>query len=438
MLMTVLEQGSTMQAFEKMESQVRSYSRSFPTIFTRAKGYKLWDVDGNDYIDFFAGAGTLNYGHNDNKMKDKIIEYIENDGIIHSLDMGTIARKEFLEKFNEVILKPRNLDYKVMFTGPTGTNTVESALKLARKTTGRETVIGFTNGFHGMTIGALSVTGNAANREGAGVPLTNAISVPFDKYMGDFDTTIYLEKLLNDGSSGVDIPAAIILETVQGEGGINAASFEWLQKIDEICKRWGILLIVDDVQAGNGRTGTFFSFEPAGIEPDIVCLSKSIGGFGLPMAITLIRPEYDTWSPGEHNGTFRGNNLAFLGAIEALSYWENDDLSKSVQEKGKYVTEKLEEIIVKYPELKGELRGRGLMKGIAWSSKDTAEKICAAAFERGLIMETSGPDDEVMKLLPPLIIDKEGLDEGFNIIEESIKYVLNTNVGRPKHASQIT
>src|SRR5699024_10763817 len=161
-------------------------------------------------------------------MQEKIIEYIKNDGITHSLDMGTIARKEFLESFNEVILEPRNLDYKVMFTGPTGTNTVESALKLARKATGRETVIGFTNGFHGMTIGSLSVTGNATNRAGAGVPLTNAISMPFDQYMGDVDTTIYLEKLLEDGSSGVDIPAAIILETVQGEGGINAASFEWL------------------------------------------------------------------------------------------------------------------------------------------------------------------------------------------------------------------
>ncbi|HLR16173.1 MAG TPA: diaminobutyrate--2-oxoglutarate transaminase [Bacillota bacterium] len=438
MLMNVLEREPTMKAFEELESQVRSYSRSFPTIFTKAKGYKLWDIDGNDYIDFFAGAGTLNYGHNNDNMKERIIEYIENDGIIHSLDMGTNARKDFLQRFNEVILKPRNLDYKVMFTGPTGTNTVESALKLARKATGRETVIGFTNGFHGMTIGSLSVTGNATNRAGAGVPLTNAISMPFDQYMGDVDTTIYLEKLLEDGSSGVDIPAAIILETVQGEGGINAASFEWLQKVDQICKRFDILLIVDDVQAGNGRTGTFFSFEPAGIEPDIVCLSKSIGGFGLPMAITLIKPEYDIWSPGEHNGTFRGNNLAFLGAAEALSFWENDELSESVKEKGKYVTEKLEEIIMKYPELKGELRGRGLMKGIAWEGEGIAEKICAAAFERGLVMETSGPDSEVMKLLPPLIIDKEGLDKGFDIIEESIRYLLNTMIGRPKHASQIT
>src|SRR5699024_4890408 len=297
--MTVLEQDSTMQVFDELESQVRSYSRSFPTIFRRSKGYKIWNTEGKEYIDFFAGAGTLNYGHNDDKMKDKLIEYIKDDGIAHSLDMGTVARKDFLQSFNDIILKPRDMDYKVMFTGPTGANTVESALKLARKNTGRETVIGFTNGFHGMTIGALSVTGNRAKRKGAGMSLPNTVAMPFDNYMDDYDTTVYLEKLLEDGSSGVDVPAAIILETVQGEGGINTASFEWLRKIEAICKRWDIMLIVDDVQAGNGRTGTFFSFEPAGIKPDIICLSKSIGGYGFPMAITLIKPEHDTWGPGE-------------------------------------------------------------------------------------------------------------------------------------------
>lgn len=423
--MIVLEKEPMMKVFEEKESQVRSYSRGFPTIFKKSKGYKLWDIEGNEYIDFFAGAGTLNYGHNDEAMKKKLIEYIENDGITHSLDMGTVARKDFLERFNEVILKPRNLDYKIMFPGPTGTNTVESALKLARKITGRKTIISFTNGFHGMTMGSLSVTGNEAHRKGAGVPLTNTVTMPFDEYMDGYDSAAYMEKLLEDDSSGVGIPAAVILETVQGEGGINAASFEWLQKIDEICKRWDIMLIIDDVQAGNGRTGTFFSFEPAGIEPDIICLSKSIGGYGLPMAITLIKPEHDIWEPGEHNGTFRGNNLAFVAATEALSNWENDDFSEEVQDKGDFVSEKLSELIVKYPELKGELRGRGLMKGIAWGDHDLATKICAAAFERGLVMETSGPNDEVMKLLPPLIIDKEGLEKGLQIIDESIEDILN-------------
>src|SRR5690625_93333 len=423
--MTVLEQQSTMQVFEELESQVRSYSRSFPTVFQKSKGYKIWDVDGKEYIDFFAGAGTLNYGHNDEKMKQRLIEYIQNDGISHSLDMGTTSREAFLKRFHDVILEPRDLDYKIMFHGPTGTNTVESALKLARKVTGRETIVSFTNGFHGMTIGSLSATGNKDHRDGAGMPLNNTVAMPFDNYIDGYDSTAYIEKLLEDNSSGLDLPAAFILETVQGEGGINAASFDWLQKIADICERWDIMLIVDDVQAGNGRTGTFFSFEPAGIKPDIVCMSKAIGGYGLPMAITLIKPEHDIWSPAEHNGTFRGNNMALETATEALSFWENDEFSKDIQDKGEYVSDKLADLIVKYPELKGELRGRGLMKGIAWGYDQAAEEICKAAFERGLIMETSGPSGEVMKLLPPLIIDKEGLKKGFEIIDESIQHVLN-------------
>jgi diaminobutyrate-2-oxoglutarate transaminase len=423
--MTVATKEPKMKAFEEYESAVRSYSRSWPTVFEKSKGYKLWDADGNEYIDFFAGAGALNYGHNNDVMQNKMIEYIQNNGVIHSLDMGTASRKNFLERFNEVILTPRNLDYKIMFPGPTGTNSVESALKIARKVTGRETVISFTNAFHGMTIGSLSVTGNSFKRHGAGIPLHHSVSMPFDDYMEGHNSLAYLEKFLEDSGSGVALPAAIILETVQGEGGINAASFEWIKRVEDICNRWDILLIVDDVQAGCGRTGTFFSFEPAGINPDIVCLSKSIGGIGLPMAITLIKPEYDDeWGPGEHNGTFRGNNLAFIAATEALSFWENDEFSTSIQKNGEKLSATTADLIEKYPELKGELRGRGLMQGIGCGVDGIANKICAAAFERGLIVETSGPNDEVIKFLPPLIIDEEGLNIGLHILDESIKHVL--------------
>lgn len=415
-----------MKTFEELESTVRSYSRSWPTIFTKAKGYKLWDIDDKEYIDFFAGAGALNYGHNDAAMQEKLIDYIRNDGIIHSLDMGTTPRQEFLQRFKEVILTPRELDYKVMFPGPTGTNTVESALKIARKVTERDTVISFTNAFHGMTIGSLSVTGNSFKRHGAGIPLHHTVSMPFDEYVEDQDSIRYLERFLEDSGSGVALPAAIILETVQGEGGINAARMEWLKKIENICRRWDILLIVDDVQAGCGRTGTFFSFEPAGIVPDIICLSKSIGGIGLPMAITLIRHEYDKWGPGEHNGTFRGNNLAFLAATEALTYWETDEFSIAIQEKASLLQNAIKTIIQKYPELGGEARGRGLMQGIAVENTDNLSgKICAEAFKRGLIVETSGPNDEVVKFLPPLIIDEAGLKKGLMILEESINHVLD-------------
>lgn len=415
----------TMDVFETMESEVRSYSRSFPTVFERAKGYKLWDTNNNEYIDFFAGAGTLNYGHNNDLMKQSLIEYLQNDSIIHSLDMATVARGEFLTKFNEVILKPRNLDFKVMFPGPTGTNAVESALKLARKVTGRTTIMSFTNAFHGMTLGALAITGNRSKRAGAGIPLTNAVSMPFDGFVKDSSSLMYIEQYLENDSSGISLPAAIIIETVQGEGGINVASKSWLQGIERIARKYDILLIVDDIQAGCGRTGTFFSFEDAGITPDIVCLSKAIGGYGLPMALTLFKRELDIWGPAEHNGTFRGNNLAFVAGKLALKYWETDAFSNSIVEKGKMVRDFSERVVEEYPELQAEHRGRGLMQGVACGLDGVASKICREAFKRGLLMETSGPKDEVFKFLPPLIIDEEGLNKGFDIIIESIKAVLN-------------
>jgi diaminobutyrate-2-oxoglutarate transaminase len=414
-----------MNIFAQLESEVRSYCRSFPTVFTKAKGYKMWDEAGKEYLDFFSGAGALNYGHNEDSMKEKLVNYIMSDGITHSLDMATQPKAEFLETFNEVILKPRNLEYKVMFPGPTGTNTVESALKLARKVTSRTDIISFTNGFHGMTIGSLSVTGNAFKRKGAGIPLQNVVTMPYDSFVNEgLDTLEYLERFLEDGGSGVDIPAAMILETVQGEGGINAASFEWLQRIEAICKRWGILLIVDDVQAGVGRTGTFFSFEKAGIKPDIVCMSKSIGGYGLPLAITLIRPDLDIWAPGEHNGTFRGNNHAFVTATAALEFWKDPEFEHNIQKRSERIYSFLESIVEKYPEVKGEVRGRGYMVGIGSEVEGLSEKIAAEAFNRGLIMETSGPKDEVFKLFPPLIIDDAGLEAGFEIIEASVKTAL--------------
>lgn len=425
--MTIVKEksGVDLNIFEKYESEVRSYIRSFPAVFKKAKGYKVWDVDGNEYIDFFAGAGTLNYGHNHGQMKKALLDYIEQDCIAHSLDMATVAKGKFLKRFNEVILKPRNLDYKVMFPGPTGTNAVESALKLARKATGREKIICFTNAFHGMTIGSLSVTGNSSKRAGAGIPLTNSIAMPFDNYLKSGDSIAYIEQYLEDSGSGVDLPAAIILETVQGEGGIHAASFRWLKEIERICRKFGLLLIVDDIQAGCGRTGNFFSFESAGIEPDIVCLSKSIGGFGLPMALTLFKKEYDIWGPGEHNGTFRGNNLAFVAATEALTYWETDDFSNEIKEKAQLMNEFIERIVNEYEALNAEKRGRGFMQGVACGKDGLSAKICEEAFKRGLLMETSGPKDEVFKFLPPLIIDKKGLKQGFAIVEESIQAVLN-------------
>lgn len=412
----------SLQVFDSLESEVRSYCRSFPAVFTKAQGYKLWDDDNREYIDFFAGAGALNYGHNNRSMKRKLLDYIQQDGVTHSLDMATKAKEQFLKKFHQVILEPRGFAYKVMFPGPTGANTVESALKLARKVTGRSTVFSFTNAFHGMTLGALSVTGNKFKRQGAGIPLHHTVSMPYDGYLGpDIDTLDYMENYMNDSGSGVSRPAAIIVETVQGEGGINEASNEWLQRLERICRSHEIVLIVDDVQMGCGRTGTFFSFERAGITPDIVCLSKSIGGYGLPMALTLIRPDLDIWEPGEHNGTFRGNNLAFITAAEALDYWSNERFTQEIIAKGKVIRSCLEELVAQYPELQGTARGRGLMQGIAFGIPGMAERLCARAFARGLIMETSGTDSEVAKIMPPLTIDDTGLLAGLDILRTCVK-----------------
>lgn len=420
---TIAKIDSQLDVFERHESEVRSYCRSFPALFTKARNCSVWDSEGKPYIDFFAGAGTLNYGHNHPVLKNKLVQYILDDGITHSLDMATAAKKQLIETFERLILRPRRMNYKVMFPGPTGTNAVEAALKLARKVTGRQTIVSFTNAFHGMTLGSLSVTGNSFKRSGAGVPLSHTVSMPYDGYFGEgVDTAEYFERYLEDGGSGMEIPAAVILETVQGEGGLHTASEDWLKRIERICRKYGMLFIVDDIQVGCGRTGTFFSFESAGISPDMITLSKAISGYGVPLALTLLKPEIDQWSPGEHNGTFRGHNLAFVTAETALrEYWSDRKLEQETLRKSHKLSKFLKRMIAKYPELQGTHRGRGMIQGIACGEDALASEICKEAFARGLIMETSGPNDEVFKVLPPLVIDDGLLDKGFDIMEQSIQ-----------------
>ncbi|GEK86078.1 diaminobutyrate--2-oxoglutarate transaminase [Microbacterium aerolatum] len=412
--------------FDALESQVRSYSRSWPVVFDRAVGSTLYDEDGRGYLDFFAGAGALNYGHNNPALKEVLIRYLADDRIIHSLDMFTTARRDFLQTFSESILAPRDLDYRVVFPGPGGANAVEAALKLARKVTGRESVINFTNAFHGMTLGALSVTGNSLKRGGAGVPLVHATPMPYDDYFNqDYPDFFYLERLLTDSGSGLNLPAAVIVESVQGEGGINAARAEWLRGLADLCRRHEILLIVDDVQMGCGRTGGFFSFEEAGIVPDMVCLSKSISGSGLPMALTLVRPDLDIWEPGEHNGTFRGIAPAFATATEAIrTYWQDDALERSTILKGARVESRFNAIVSEFGDAGIVSKGRGLARGLQFADGATADAVCHAAFERGLLMETSGPSGEVMKILPALTITDEELDRGLDIIAASVDEAL--------------
>jgi len=414
-----------MKIFDEIESEVQSYARSFPRVFNRTKGELMWDSDGQEYLDFLAGAGTLNYGHNNELFKAPLLQYIEDDGITHGLDMHTKAKGEFLQAFNDNILKPRSMEYIMQFTGPTGTNAVEAAMKIARNVTGQQNIVTFTNGFHGVSLGSLAATGNSHHRDAAGVSLTGTHRMPYDGYLGDdIDTTEYLDKVLSDSSSGINSPAAVIVETVQGEGGINVASIEWLKNLQAVCRKHKILLIVDDIQAGCGRTGSFFSFEEAGIEPDIITLSKSLSGYGLPLAVVLMKPELDQWKPGEHNGTFRGNNLAFITARSAIEhYWKDNRFADETKRKGQYISARLEKIVNQYGEGNFSARGRGMFQGINCVNGEIAGEITRRAFKKGLIIETSGADDHVVKFLCALIISDENLKKGIDIVEESIREV---------------
>ncbi|MGQ7248372.1 diaminobutyrate--2-oxoglutarate transaminase [Halomonas sp. V046] len=418
------------QTLERMESEVRTYSRSFPVVFTKALNARLTDEDGREYIDFLAGAGTLNYGHNNPHIKQAMVDYLATDGIIHGLDFWTAAKRDYLETLEQVILKPRGLDYKVHLPGPTGTNAVEAAIRLARVAKGRHNIVTFTNGFHGVTMGALATTGNRKFREATGgIPTQGASFLPFDGYLGEAtDTLDYFEKLLGDKSGGLDVPAAVIVETVQGEGGINVSGLEWLKRLEGICHANDILLIIDDIQAGCGRTGKFFSFEHADVVPDIVTNSKSLSGLGLPFAHVLMRPELDKWKPGQYNGTFRGFNLAFVTAATAMrKYWSDDTFERDIQRKARIVEERFQKIAAWISEqgIAASERGRGLMRGIDVGSGDVADKITAKCFENGLVIETSGQDGEVVKCLCPLTIPDEDLLEGLDILERSTHAALS-------------
>jgi diaminobutyrate-2-oxoglutarate transaminase len=409
----------TIETFERLESEVRSYSRSFPTVFTRAQGAWLYDAEDRKFLDFLSGCSTLNYGHNHPALKDALIKYIEADGMTHSLDMHTDAKAAFLEAFENRILGPRGWFYRVQFPGPTGANAVEAALKIARKVTGRTNVIAFTNGFHGVTLGALAATGNSHHRGGAGVPLTGVTRAAFDGYYGrNVDTAQQLDKMLSDPSSGIDAPAAIIVEPVQGEGGLNVASAKWLQAIAAIARKHGALFIVDDIQAGCGRTGSFFSFDNMGIQPDIITMAKSLSGMGLPLAITLIKPKYDVMAPGEHNGTFRGNCHAFVTATAALeTFWADNAFEHAIKRKSTLMQRRLEDLAHGFAGKVRGVKGRGMMLGIDVGSGAIADRIVDECFARGLIIETSGAHGQIVKLLCPLTIEEDELEHGLDILK---------------------
>lgn len=406
------------------ESSVRFYCRRMPGVFSKAKNALVWSEKGDLYYDLLAGCGALNYGHNHEYIQKRLLDYISQDGITTAMDLHTPAKRTLLKELRDTILLPRDLNYRVQFPGPTGTNAIEAALKLARKVARRRNVVAFTNAFHGMTLGALAATGNRAARNGAGVPLSDVHRLAFEGYHGANTTDLErYEQLVNDPSGGLEPPAAFLFETVQAEGGLNVASGPWLRRLAKIAKRMGALLIVDDIQAGCGRTGGFFSFEDAGIKPDIVCLSKSIGGMGLPLSLVLIKPEYDLWEPGEHNGTFRGHNLAFVAATAALELWRDSHFLASIKQRSDQLDLWIRRVSGGRP---GHIRtkGRGLMRGLEFTNSSFARCVATAAFQENVLIETCGPQAEVLKIMPPLTIERDVLDEALVRVERAITKVL--------------
>ncbi|MCL7419721.1 MAG: aspartate aminotransferase family protein [Methylobacter sp.] len=414
-----------MSIFEERESEIRAYCRVYPVVFDKAFNARQTDENGKEYIDFFAGAGVLNFGHNNQRMTKAVVDYIQSNGVTHSLDMHTTAKRQFMQHFTDTILKPRNMPHKMQFMGPTGTNAVEAAMKLARRVTGRQDIVAFSHGFHGMTLGALSATANQYFRNAAGVPLNHVKHFAFgcDEVcpgcglgcgMNSIDQ---LTAIYQDSSSGIAPPAAFLLETIQAEGGVKVASKEWLQALQKLAREVGALLIVDDIQVGVGRTGSFFSFDDLGIDPDIICLAKGIGGMGTPMAMNLVKPEIDNhWSPGEHTGTFRGQDISFVAGDQALTYFDDDELMNVVKANGQKMAEVLAPLAERHANV--NITGKGMILGLDVGNGERAKAIVNQCFDAGLMIASCGTGGRVVKLIPPLTTPQADLQAGLDILVE--------------------
>ncbi|QYJ05807.1 aspartate aminotransferase family protein [Nocardioides panacisoli] len=409
-----------MSPFEQWESEIRGYCRAYPTVFSHASNARQVAEDGTSYIDFFGGAGVLNFGHNNPRMKEAMIAFLEADGIAHSLDTYTTTKRDFVQKFHDVVLEPRGMDHKMQFMGPTGTNAVEAALKLARVATGRQDVVAFSHGFHGMTLGALAATANDAFRKWSGVSLDHVVRLPNEAAPGGGTAALDAYRAaLADASSGLRPPAAFLVEAIQAEGGVWVHSQEWLQAVQQLARDTGALFIVDDIQAGCGRTGSYFSFDGMGLDPDIITLAKGLGGYGTPIAMNLNKPEVDAhWAPGAHTGTFRGQGLSFVAGAVGLDYFTDDQLMDEVRTKGARMADKLQAIAAGHPDW--EVRGKGMMQALDVGEGALAKKVQAESFANGLLIGPCGTDGRVVKLIPPLTIPDEDLDEGLAILEKAV------------------
>ncbi|MBT2341999.1 MULTISPECIES: diaminobutyrate--2-oxoglutarate transaminase [Pseudomonas] len=412
----------------QFESNVRSYPRKLPLAIAKARGVWVTDVEGRTYLDCLAGAGTLALGHNHEDIIASIDHFMASGMPMHTLDLTTAQKDAFSEKLLS-LLPGQGRDYCLQFCGPSGADAVEAALKLAKTFTGRSNIISFSGGYHGMTHGALAVTGNTGPKDAVASLMPGVQFMPYPhEYRcplgiggeaGVEALSHYFTQFIEDVESGVSLPAAVILEAVQGEGGVNCAPTCWLRRIREVTQRHGILLIVDEVQAGFGRTGKMFAFEHAGIEPDVIVMSKAVGG-GLPLAVLGFKREFDAWQPGAHTGTFRGNQMAMATGLATLNALQQQNLPAQAERRGNWLKTRLVELQQRFPAL-GQVRGRGLMLGIEIVDErqapdrlnshpgdpSLAVAIQKQCFDHGLLLERGGRQGNVIRLLPPLIIDDQ-------------------------------
>ncbi|MEO3973183.1 diaminobutyrate--2-oxoglutarate transaminase family protein [Streptomyces sp. CAU 1734] len=418
---------------ESRESSARSYPRRLPIAVRRAEGALIEDVDGNVFLDFLAGAGVLSLGHGHPEIIAAVREQLGT--LVHGLDLPTPAKDRFTELQLEMLPAPMRDRFVVHFCGPTGANAIEAAIKLCKLATGRGDIFAFHGGFHGSTAGAMAVTGDLHPKAKVpngmpGVhffPFSHCARCPLGLTPDTCATNCatYLERVLADPNGGVPTPAAVLVEVVQGEGGGIPASPEFLRRIREITRRAGVPLILDEVQTGCGRTGTWYAFEQYGIEPDVIVASKALSGIGLPTAIILYDKVLDTWAPGAHIGTFRGNQLAFAGGAKAIEIIRRDGILAKVAERGEQLAGRLRKIGERSAWV-ADTRGLGLMQSIELADPATgahatelARAIQAAALRLGLILEVGGRDGCVLRLLPPLTITEEQVEKGADLLERA-------------------
>jgi diaminobutyrate-2-oxoglutarate transaminase len=430
-----------LQRQNHFESHVRSYPRRIPIAIAKAQGINIIDVEGTEYIDCLAGAGTLALGHN-HPVTTKAIQQVLQVGLpLHTLDLTSPIKDQFCADILNSLPTEFASNACIQFCGPAGTDAVEAAIKLVKTVTGRRTICAFQGGYHGITHGALALTGNHGPKMKVPnlmsdvhfLPYPYSYRCPFGigKERGEEIGIHFIERLLNDPESGVLPPAAIILEAVQGEGGVIPAPMTWLRELRRITQERKIPLILDEVQTGVGRTGNMYAFEQANIIPDIVILSKAIGG-SLPMAVIVYNKTLDNWSVGAHAGTFRGNTMAMAAGSATLRFIQEEQLLDHVQTMGKRLMNHFNAIEAKSI---GEVRGRGLMIGIEIVNKnlspdhlgsfptdsEMATRIQKACFKRGLIVELGGRNASTIRFLPPLIINAEQVDAVASRVEDAIK-----------------